>query len=203
MPEADSSSSYRAAPPGAALISFKNKKIHFGLHIRTHSWAPECKTDDDAERQLLHTPLAHCASRHRFYCIDLLSLELRGRNIFPPLFSNGPAHQSQAGPSCDGVGKTTKTELCYKLWGGNAHGHESRWFNLKFPIGGPSPNNRNTSSSSTAGDLTVVLTPRVCDPSHSLRQDGTELDQNCADKEGSCILLLSICATRELLGSEG
>ena len=40
-------------------------------------------------------------SRHRFHCIDLLSLELRGRNIFPPFFSNCPANQSQAGPSCD------------------------------------------------------------------------------------------------------
>ena len=41
----------------------------------------EGKTDDDTERQLVHT--LQC-SRHRFHCIDLLSLdsELRGRNIF-------------------------------------------------------------------------------------------------------------------------
>ena len=52
------------------------------------------KTDDDTERQLVHT-LAHAI------VFDLLSLELHGRNIFGPFFSNGPAHQSQAGPICD------------------------------------------------------------------------------------------------------
>ena len=56
----------------------------------------EGKTDDDTERQLVHT--LQC-SRHCFHCIDLLSL---GGIYLPPFFSNGPANQSQAGPSCDG-----------------------------------------------------------------------------------------------------
>ena len=43
----------------------------------------EGKTDDDTERQLVHT--LQC-SRHCFHCIDLLFLdsERRGRNIFAP-----------------------------------------------------------------------------------------------------------------------
>ena len=56
------------------------------------------KTDDDTERQLVHTPLvAHVIV---FIVPIFLSLELRGRNI-PPIFSNGPAYQRQGRPSCD------------------------------------------------------------------------------------------------------
>ena len=45
------------------------------------------------------TPARAHAGSHR---IDLFSLELWGRTLSPPLFPNGPANQSQDGPSCDG-----------------------------------------------------------------------------------------------------
>ena len=52
-----------------------------GPELELSSSMMEGKTDDDTERQLVH--MLQC-SRHRFHCIDLLSLdsELRGRNIF-------------------------------------------------------------------------------------------------------------------------
>ena len=52
---------------------------------------------------------AHTCLCHGFHCqcihLFQLSLELCGQNIFAPFFSNSPAHQSQACPSCDS-GKT-------------------------------------------------------------------------------------------------
>ena len=53
-------------------------------------------------KQMTITPTrAHACSRHCFHCIDLLFLEIRGLPIFTSFFSNGPAHQSLACPSCD------------------------------------------------------------------------------------------------------
>ena len=64
------------------------------------------KSDDDTERQLVHT--VTCAHRDAIIFIlsnSVLSLD-RGGGLSSPLSSRagpGPAHQSQAGPSCDGV----------------------------------------------------------------------------------------------------
>ena len=49
-------------------------------------------------------------SRHSFHCINLLSLELRRLNIYPPFFSNGQANQSQACPSCIGWTQAGRAE---------------------------------------------------------------------------------------------
>ena len=45
-------------------------------------------------------PRAHACSRHpsRFHCIDLLSLELRGRNIFAPFLLERPGEQTPSRP---------------------------------------------------------------------------------------------------------
>ena len=73
-------------PHGESLISFKNKKIHFGLHVRTHSWAPECKLDDDAERQLLYTPLL-TAPHAIVFIVSICCLQNSGGGIYSPLSS--------------------------------------------------------------------------------------------------------------------
>ena len=57
----------------------------------------EGKTDDDTERQLVHT--LQC-SRHCFHCIDLLFLdsERRGRNIFAPFLLERPGKPKPGQP---------------------------------------------------------------------------------------------------------
>ena len=50
-----------------------------------------------------------------------LSLELRGRNIFPSFFLNDPANQSHVGPSCDEPLTNLKVTVGFKASNGN-HG---------------------------------------------------------------------------------
>ena len=63
----------------------------------TGSLARELDSGSDQNRWLYRTP----ARAHASFIVSICSLELRGRNKFPPFFLNGPANQNQAGPSCD------------------------------------------------------------------------------------------------------
>ena len=74
--------------------------------VPDHVREPVGKTDD-------------ACSRHPFHCINLLSLELWGRNI--PFFSNGLANQSQAGPSYGEPPTKLKVMVGVKASNGN-HG---------------------------------------------------------------------------------
>ena len=61
----------------------------------------DTKTDDDTERQLVHT-LAHAI----VFIVSICYLSNFGGAIYlPPFFSNGPANKRRAGPSCDEPGQ--------------------------------------------------------------------------------------------------
>ena len=63
------------------------------------------KTDDDTERQLVHT-LAHAI----VFIVSICYLQNFGGAIYlPPFFSNGPANKRRAGPSCDDLPVSLRT----------------------------------------------------------------------------------------------
>ena len=67
-------------------------------HRGKESWRCE-ETIRYQNRWRNRTPArANACSRHRFHCIDLLSLELRGRNIFAPFLLERPSEQTPGRP---------------------------------------------------------------------------------------------------------